>query len=86
MDAEDKESLFDTMRMARQLDLLLAVRLKTLLEEHGNSSASDPDEASFKLCFAALKGAVADLVAQNNRILWRNLHEVVDGLSPPQKD
>ena len=78
MDTEDSLQLFDAQRISRQLDLILAVRLKTLLDAYTAENASDAESEWFRLSLTAFKSAVAELVSQNNRVLWRSLQELLE--------
>ena len=70
MNPEDSSLLFDADQISRRLDLILVKHLQVLLDAYSGERSDDPNVDAFQMNLVALKASVAELIAQNNRILW----------------
>ncbi|MFC2047038.1 hypothetical protein ACFLTK_02015 [Chloroflexota bacterium] len=70
MDTADVDELFDRERVARKLTLYSTQYLQQMMEEYNKRDTLDPEHDVPTMTLLSLQEAVADVVVQNNRILW----------------
>ena len=76
MDIEDKHLLFDIEQVSRRLDLLVAKHLQVLSDTYTGVGSNDPNADALQMTLIALKASVAELIVQNNRVLWHNIQRL----------
>ena len=80
MDKEDIAELFDRERISKKLTLFSAQHLQEIIGEYAKRDTLDPKTAEREACIMtvlSLQEAVADVVVQNNRILWTAVQQLL---------
>ena len=77
MDIEDSNLLFDEDQISARLDLLIVKYLKTAQASYTEHISGNPAFDTANMYITSLKAAVAELIAQNNRVLWHNVQQLL---------